>query len=399
MAVLLLSVRCAHAQRPQTTFVPLEPETFANAYVWGFYKDSKGYMWIGTSDGLVRYDGINLYRYEHRPGDSHSIRHNNINAMVEDAHGQLWVGTSLGLCVYDRGKDHFTDIDSIPGSSNYLNSHYITALAFDHDGLLWIGTLGGGVNVYDPTARRFTYIADSTVGTAVVSTNYVNCLMPVDDLMWCGTKGGLKVFSITEKAPARLKPLDGQGPSGQITQLLSDKAGNIWLSTMGGEIMQLMLGNGYYVAVGVLSGVATYGAGWNNTLSLCQDPLGNLWIGGKNAGLNYFDTRTGKVTRFLADEDAPDKLPTNSIRAVYVDDQGLTWIGTYSRGPTSSTITRRSLAATGACVRRKVPKGWMSGVLPKTTVAISGSPSIALGCAASTRRPTPSRSRTVSTSN
>jgi ligand-binding sensor domain-containing protein len=71
------------AQDKAPLFEPL-PHNLHNNSVRCILRDSKGYMWFGTSDGLARYDGVNFYVYENDPDDQHSIDHNSINAMVED---------------------------------------------------------------------------------------------------------------------------------------------------------------------------------------------------------------------------------------------------------------------------------------------------------------------------
>lgn len=287
-------------------------------------------MWFGTADGLTRYDGTNSYLYEYNPKIETSLCHNNINAIIEDSDQRLWIGTSNGLCIYNREKDNFINIDSIAGNKNYLNNRYVTALSFDHDGKLWIGTLGGGVNIYDPSTKTFTYFGDNPINSKnSVPTNYITSLLCVDDLMWCGTKGGLKLFSTSRKAIVPMSFIDASLPISQITQLVSDKVGNIWLSTVNGEIIKLIPGNGYYSFETVFSGNSINSGSWNNILTLAIDAKGNFWIAGANSGLNYLDTKTVSVTRYLSEN---NQAPTNSIRTVYIDNTGLVWIGTYSKG-------------------------------------------------------------------
>jgi ligand-binding sensor domain-containing protein len=190
----------AVSQSNKPTFVSVAPETLSNSFVRCFFKDSKGFMWLGTTDGLIKYDGTSALLYSHDPNDKASICHNNINVIIEDADNQVWIGTALGLCKYDRQFDKFENVDSIPGTKNNLSNRYITALSFDQDGRLWIGTHGGGVNVYDSRTLSFDHLFDETgSATAISSTNFINTLLCVDDLIWCGTKGGIKLFNTTQK--------------------------------------------------------------------------------------------------------------------------------------------------------------------------------------------------------
>jgi ligand-binding sensor domain-containing protein len=289
-------------------------------------------MWFGLADGLIRYDGTNAYRYEHNPHDKASLCHNSINVIVEDERQKLWIGTAFGLCIYDPEKDHFVNVDSLPSNKNHLNNSFITALSFDLNRRLWIGTHGGGVNIYDPEAHVFTYLHDAAIGKASSPRNYVNSMLRVNDLMWCATKGGLKLFNTIKTASVPLT-FAGEGlPVRQLTQLVPDKAGNIWVASVNGEIFKLIPANGYYTVNQVFSGIHRFGASWNNILALNIDRKGNLWISGEHAGLNYLNTTSGELTQYLANEDDPTVLPTNSIRSVYIDDTGLTWIGTFDRG-------------------------------------------------------------------
>ena len=88
----------SYSQSTHTVFIPVEPSKLPNTSVRCFLKDSKGFMWFGTSAGIKRYDGTNIYSYEHNPEDSTSICHNNINTIVEYDDGNIWIGTSQGLC-------------------------------------------------------------------------------------------------------------------------------------------------------------------------------------------------------------------------------------------------------------------------------------------------------------
>lgn len=323
-----LFMSSAHAQPYKPKFVAVAPESFSNSFVRCFYKDSQGYMWMGTTDGLVRYDGTNSFFYEHNPKDKNTIPHMNINAIMEDSLHRLWVGTSQGLCVYDRAKDHFINYELIAGEGNQLNNYYVTSLALGANGQIWIGTLGGGVNVYDPINNCFSYLNKSSDD----KKNYITSILSVDDLMWCGTKGGLQIYLTLENTSVSSTLIEGPSLESQVTQLVADKVGNIWLSTINGEIMKLTPGNGYYSLKNVFSGTAVYGASWNSILTMCFDKKGNLWIAGEKSGLNYLDTKTNEVSRFLAEDSYPDRIPTNYIRCVYVDREGMTWIGTHTKG-------------------------------------------------------------------
>src|SRR5688572_27135493 len=75
-------------------FVAVAPDVLSNSNIRCFFKDSKGYMWIGTEGALIRYDGRNTFRYLNNPNDKTTIAHNTINTITEGPDKQLWIGTA-----------------------------------------------------------------------------------------------------------------------------------------------------------------------------------------------------------------------------------------------------------------------------------------------------------------
>ncbi|WP_100609925.1 hybrid sensor histidine kinase/response regulator transcription factor [Confluentibacter lentus] len=330
---LLLFGSNLQSQSQRTTFIPVADRVLSNTFGRCFLKDSKGYMWIGTADGLMRYDGFRVYRYEHNPEDKNSIVDNGINVIAEDSNYRLWVGTAQGISLYDREKDNFINVDSIASNKNHLNNSYITTLSFDKQDNVWIGTLGGGVNIYNQKTSTFFYASGINVHTSPLAKNYITNFLYTDDLLWCASKGGIEVFDAKSKSIVSLKFKDGNLPAKQVTQLIKDSKQNIWFSTFDGEIHKLTKNQGYYSSEIVVTNKNNkLGAGWNDILTMVMDDKDNFWIGGENSGLNYFDTKAHKAISFRDNKGTSKGLPTNSVRSVYKDDAGLIWIGTFNKG-------------------------------------------------------------------
>nr|WP_165824047.1 hybrid sensor histidine kinase/response regulator transcription factor [Pseudochryseolinea flava] len=318
------------AQEQSPTFHAVAPDVLSNSFVRCFYKDSRGFMWIATEDALIRYDGNYTYRYTHDVSDKNSIPHNTINCMAEDDEKQLWIGTAQGLSIYNRELDNFITVDSIKGNRNYLNNRYITDLEFDAKGMLWIGTHEGGINVYDPVKKAFTYLVDQPRSGRLPSSNFVNSLVNMDDKMWCSTKGGLLLYDTHSFKRLPLGSLE-QFSNAQISAIVPEKKGSLLVSTVGGEIMRVTPGNGDYDVDKVLSGTML-GESANKILSLCVDANGNILAGGENSGFNIISHDGTRVRRLLAEEDNLKRLPSNYIQSIYVDNSGTIWIGTFNNG-------------------------------------------------------------------
>ena len=330
LALVFSTLFIAQSQPP--TFVPVAPDQLSSAFVRCIYKDSKGYMWFGLSNGLMRYDGTTLYRYEHTSGDSTSLPNNRINAIIEDVHQQLWIGTAQGLVIYNREKDNFLDVDLLKGNRNHLVNKYITSLAFDPQGKIWIGTHGNGLNIYDPQTFTFIHNADIGQENQVLTGNYITTLLPIKDRMWVGTKGGLKLFDTPALHTLPLPDMDPSITSKEINQVISDQSGNIWLGTADKEIIRLTPQNNRYQVKRIQLKQALRGEGAENILTLCLDASGNLWAGGENSGLYYLKASSQEIVHYGVAESNPNQFPTNSVRNIYVDNTGITWIGTHDKG-------------------------------------------------------------------
>lgn len=118
----------------------------SQSVVFTIFQDSRGFLWIGTQDGLNRYDGYNFKIYTHDPEDSTSLSDNHIGAIVEDHQGNLWVGTDNGLNKFDRNTDQFTRFFHNPQDPQSLSDNVIGSLFVDSQGILWIGGDNHGLN-------------------------------------------------------------------------------------------------------------------------------------------------------------------------------------------------------------------------------------------------------------
>lgn len=318
-------------QAPDVRFIPVAPDVLSSSFVRCIFKDKNGFMWFGTGNGLIRYDGTNVYRYEHIHGGKHVITDNRINAIIEDNRGELWIGTARGLVAYDPEHDHFINVDSISENRNHLNSLYISALVSDEDGKIWIGTHGNGLNVYDPKQRYFTYITENRGGNSPETGNYITSLHFKNDTIWAGTKGGLRLFSAPEVRKLRVPDIDQVVTSREITQVKG--YGNITvLTTLDGEIIRLRHEGKTFHVERLRQRSSPSNQTQGTLLTLSIDKQGNVWTAGENTPLTFVSSSTGEIVQYKAGDVTKGKLPTNSIRYVFVDELGMTWIGTYNRG-------------------------------------------------------------------
>ncbi len=310
----------------------------ANSNILCIFQDSKGFMWLGTTDGLSKYDGYKFITYKHIANDSTSIINNQVNAIAEDSEGNLWIGTKSGLSKYKYAEEKFANIilDSQNQSINRIQS-----LAIDNYGYVWLGTDGGGLmrfNPIDNRLSRFLYKLNDPRENAHLKIRKIS----IDKLgnLWLATGYGLFSLDIKKQNQGAdiafthyvHNPSDEYSLiSNDLTSVLADQAGDIWVSTSNGELNKLVFSTKKILRkpyqVEEKSPLL-----FPNITSLCQSKDGIVWFGGYGAGLNSILMANGKLIRYLSNKNELFSISSNDITAIYEDQTGILWIATSGGG-------------------------------------------------------------------
>ena len=170
--------------------------------VFAIMKDSRGFMWFGTKDGLNKYDGYNFVIYQLNPFDSATLSANYITSLFEDSRGLIWVGTiDRGINVYDRMKDVFYRVNLGKDGLSLRNIFEIQAIDEDSEGNVWVATSGDGLfrvkvnpENFEFTIKRF--IRETGNDNSMGSNQIFSIHCDNDDILWLGTKNGLTQFDL-----------------------------------------------------------------------------------------------------------------------------------------------------------------------------------------------------------
>ena len=164
----------------------------AGTTVLRILQDRSGFLWLGTSGGLSRYDGRQFKNFKHIPGDTTSLSSNDVRALYEDREGQLWVGTVGGLNCYDPATESFKVYRSDPTDSLSLQVDYVYSIEQDHNGDLWVGTVEeGGLYHFDRKKEIFHSYRHDPDDPSSISQNDIQSLkLDSKGILWIGTRGG-----------------------------------------------------------------------------------------------------------------------------------------------------------------------------------------------------------------
>ena len=301
-----------------------------------------GYLWIGTQEGLARFDGLNFTVFDKE--NTPAFKSNDIRFLHEDRQGRLWISTSYGLvCRHNKEFTAFTVNEGLPDNS-------VGPIVEDTSGNVWIGTAGGltrfengnfrTLSIEQGLARNLIQTlcarANGTilVGTAsgvqslsgdrftswsappqIHAANITAIAETNSGRVWLGTLDGL--FEVDEQTGASTAITL---PNTRISSLQRDRQGALWIATAGGVAR---LQNGKVETFTSANGLSS-----NLVLSLFEDREGSVWIGTEAGGLNLLKSK--KFNTYTTREGLPNDL----VKAIYQDAQGGIWIGSNGGGLT-----------------------------------------------------------------
>jgi ligand-binding sensor domain-containing protein/two-component sensor histidine kinase len=345
--ILFILVNCRivpQSSSPEIRHLSME-QGLSQSNVNCILQDSKGFLWIGTKDGLNRYDGYNFRVYQNSPSDSNSLSDNYITALAEDSSGNIWAGTLGGklnrinyitqkIKVYDLIVDPLFNENSSPRSESLpcysgYNHITITSILCDKEGFIWAGTWGNGFFRYDAYTKNFSkhffFLEDIN---SVSSNNILALAQDASGNMWIGTLGGglNKLIIKKEKGTGKeefnfIKNPDGIIVNSNISSLVSD-INCLWIGSFAG-LFKLNTDDGSFRNINIFSGPLKI-----TCMSLGNS--GNLWIGTFGNGILKYDSLIGKCSSYINNPSDLNSIDDNDIISLTVDRTGLVWAGTFS---------------------------------------------------------------------
>ena len=166
------------------------------------FQDKEGYIWVGTFNGLNRYDGSRFVVFKSDRTDPKAIIHNNINDICEAGNGDIWIGTANGVSRYLKDKNVFNNYLVEPQSKDASRANDVTNILCDRKGQIWVSSLGG-LYKFSPQKESFISFKNDPLDSGSISSNRIhrNAMVedPVKPLLWIGSDKGLNCFDVEKK--------------------------------------------------------------------------------------------------------------------------------------------------------------------------------------------------------
>ncbi|TAD97066.1 MAG: hypothetical protein EAZ97_13045 [Bacteroidetes bacterium] len=367
--LLIINSLFVFSQNSELIFEQLSVEDgLSQNDVFCIFQDRKGLLWLGTQDGLNRYNGYEFKIFKHHKADSLSISNSFIRSIVESKDGKLWIATNSGLNLFDRKTEQFKRYKSYPNQKNHLIDNQLYNLLIDKQDFLWIAT-AEGISKFDYPKNIFTsflirseneehdavyslfqtrkgvilagtansglQMFDSKNNTFVAIKNEKYTVKSIYEdpkgLIWLGTNQGLKIIDLKDQTYHH-NTINNYLSSNEISSIIEDSDQNIWLGTLDGGIDILKNNHSgesnYEVQVYRNTFNEPKSLSRDHILPLFMDKAGSIWIGTASGGVNIYDEKKYKFRLFQHEINNKNSLNDNFASSVLEDLEGILWIGT-----------------------------------------------------------------------
>jgi signal transduction histidine kinase/ligand-binding sensor domain-containing protein/AraC-like DNA-binding protein len=281
----------------------------------GALKDKRGFMWIGTMNGLCRFDGYSFKNLVNIPGDSTSITNNYIKSLTQDSQGRIWVGTMDGLNILDPLTEKFKRIyhkEKIKGS---LSNNKIWSVFCDSEGIVWVGT-DDGFNRYNKDGTFAVYQPDEKNRFAMKGKSVNSIIEDKYHNLWLGNwSSGLNKF---DKKTRRFtnypqaQTLNQKNPNDVWSLCYDARAQRIWVGTYWSGLFSYDPSTGKYKAY------PSTDPENKTAFSVLQIGESKLIIGG-DAGFYWVDIQSGHWSKI-------GNLMSTADGSIWNDKNGIVWL-------------------------------------------------------------------------
>ncbi|MDD4991739.1 MAG: two-component regulator propeller domain-containing protein [Paludibacter sp.] len=290
-------------------------------------QDRHGFMWIGTENGLNRFDGYSFREYRSARTGKNAMITNLITSLLEDASGTIWIGTDVGIYTFNPSKEEFEHFTMKAADGSVINTT-INNIVSDRLGCMWISTYGQGVFSYNPRSKRLDQYNVLIEGMSSNRFDQVNQVyVDKNNNVWAASKAPENPLLRFDRRSGSFRSFPVQHKNFTVYKFFEDSQHNFWLGTWSRGICKLNTNTGEVVSY--LSADAP--GGILHIHEINEYKPGMLLIGSDD-GLSLFNINTLSHQLFRPNESDPASISDKFIYPIFKDHEGGFWIGTYFGG-------------------------------------------------------------------
>ncbi len=307
-----------------------QADGLSQSTIYCILQDRAGFIWMGSQQGLNRFDGSKFLTYYNQPNNKSSLADNLIKTSFNDSKGNLWFGTmDDGISKYNESSDDFTNFD-LYSEGVVKNSEFVTSITEDHNGKIWVGTRNNGIWSMKDLNEGFRkeIFKDSITGLSIECITSLH--FDSENRMWIGSwtsgayvfeENGNMVFSTgSNKGTADIV-------SNHVRCFFEGINREIWIGSNKGLCrVDIYLNNWQSIQLD-----STNSRKECKVTSVTYGKNSDLWIGTLESGLFHLD-EDGSVVNFKMDLKDKNTLSDNAVMSLCRDNSNVLWIGTIAGG-------------------------------------------------------------------
>lgn len=297
--------------------------------VFAIHKDSRGFMWFGTDDGLNRFDGNSFTVYKPNKQGTRHIPGNRVRCISETADQKLLIGFEYeGLCVLDVNNDAIARFDLPRELGSKLRSFSVYDIEKVSDSVFWIAT-DYGVQLFSPSVGFWGRYNKGLPAMGGLSSNSVRSIhLASSGFVWIAYQNGY----VDKFDPVKKRAYSYKIGTDANLSLGEDRYGNIWVGTSGGGVVRIAPGGAMSRHTSDSTAVGTLSDGVVPAHCIVADDLGRMWIGTGRSGLNELSQQNGDENTYFfikhrADNAGNLSIADDAILSLFFDNSGILWVG------------------------------------------------------------------------
>ena len=296
-------------------------------YVNHIIQRQDGFIWVGTNEGLSRFDGYDFVHYTSDPDNPASLTSSGVLALFEDSQSRLWVGTENGVSRLRPNEREFVAYPYQNGAERTIAGPQAHFFLEDSIGRIWIGTTQG-ISLYQPDTDDFRNFRPAPLTAENTKANIVSFILEIkSNQYWVGTNSGLFQLDADDGTFSRIG-IAGLPDNYAYASYIYDRHGTLWIATFNDGLIAfdpVTQTTTHYRHEPENSNSISTDSGWH----IGTDDLGRIWYTSLNDGISIIDPLTGVVTRLKHKFADTQTIPHDRVTSVLRDSSGAMWISTF----------------------------------------------------------------------